>query len=376
MLRYVARRLAVGVLSLVIFTFVMFVLVEVLIPGDYVTPSRLFLSGQEIAELRAKLGLDRPLPVRYALWLKSLVTEGFGSTDIGTIGGNAEELASAAWASALVFVTSLGIAYLLGSWLGRVAAWRRRATGVGLSFLGVFTYTLFPPFVGFLLGVLLRDELVVARKAIGATSIRGDERTALMATMALTLLVASLVVGSAVWWVRRHTRFGFRAPLAAALVAAIAGGYWASTGVLRPALDVLVVASVPTLAFIVLAFGDFLLVMRTSMEGVLTQPYIQTAQAKGLAPGRVRDRHAGPNAVPPVLARFVVGLPYLLAGLVIIESAVGWEGLGSLLFAAIDSQNMPLTMDILVLVGGFTVVVRIVAEVLQAALDPRIGKPA
>jgi peptide/nickel transport system permease protein len=61
-----------------------------------------------------------------------------------------------------------------------------------------------------------------------------------------------------------------------------------------------------------------------------------------------------------------------LTGLVIIERAVGWPGLGSFLFRAIDAQDMPVVLDTLVVIGAITLVVRLVMEVLTAVLDPRI----
>ena len=72
------------------------------------------------------------------------------------------------------------------------------------------------------------------------------------------------------------------------------------------------------------------------------------------------------------LSRFAVSLPYLLTGLVIIERAVGWPGLGSFLFRAVDAQDMPVVLDTLVVIGLVILVVRLVMEVLTALLDPRI----
>jgi len=108
----------------------------------------------------------------------------------------------------------------------------------------------------------------------------------------------------------------------------------------------------------------------------MNDDYVMTATAKGMPSRVVRDRHAGRNAVFPVLGRLVVSIPYLLSGLVIIEQSVGWGGIGTTLFDAVTAQDLPLVMDVLVLIGIFTLVVRLVFEVAQAALDPRVWKPA
>jgi peptide/nickel transport system permease protein len=108
------------------------------------------------------------------------------------------------------------------------------------------------------------------------------------------------------------------------------------------------------------------------MASVIHDDYILVARAKGISDRQVRDRHAARNALLPLLSRFAVSLPYLLTGLVIIERAVGWQGLGSFLFRAVDAQDMPVVLDTLVVVGVITLVVRLVMEVLTALLDPRI----
>ena len=65
MLKFILKRTVSGVVALLLFTFLMFVLIEVALPGDYATPFRLGMTGDEIAAFRETLGLDRPIPVRY-----------------------------------------------------------------------------------------------------------------------------------------------------------------------------------------------------------------------------------------------------------------------------------------------------------------------
>jgi peptide/nickel transport system permease protein len=78
--RFIVKRSLSGAVALLLFTFLMFVLIEVLLPGDYATPFRLSMTGDEIAAFRESLGLDRPLPVRYWLWFQNLLTSGLGQT--------------------------------------------------------------------------------------------------------------------------------------------------------------------------------------------------------------------------------------------------------------------------------------------------------
>ncbi len=80
MLKFILKRTVSGMAALLLFTFLMFFLIEVLLPGDYATPFRLSMTGEEIAAFRESLGLDRPLPVRYWLWFRNLLTSGLGQT--------------------------------------------------------------------------------------------------------------------------------------------------------------------------------------------------------------------------------------------------------------------------------------------------------
>lgn len=376
--KYLLRRTISGVVALVVFTAGMFVLVEVLIPGDYFSPYRLGMSAQEVEALRVQYGLDRPLPVRYWLWLQNFVFHGFGQ---GTTGFTRHgPLLSSMPATLLVFVVGLGLAYLFGSWLGRIAGWKRGARGRSLTFLAITTYTIFPPFLGFLLFYFFNDKIADLRRQLlgGSVDWHLMDETSVMTRMSLTIIVATivvLVVGALIARV-----FGKRrllSPLGKVLVIGAASfGWWAYRGILPYAIDVWFQAAIPTLAFAILSYGDFLLVMRTSISGVMKDDYVTTATAKGMPNRIVRDRHAGRNAVFPVLGRLIVSIPYLLSGLVIIEQSVGWRGIGTTLFDAVTAQDLPLVMDTLVLIGVFTLVVRLVFEVAQAALDPRVWKPA
>jgi len=111
---------------------------------------------------------------------------------------------------------------------------------------------------------------------------------------------------------------------------------------------------------------------QAGMVSTLHDDYVITAEAKGLASKAIRDRHAARNASLAVVARLAVSIPYLLTGLVIIETAVGFSGVGDFLFTAIDSQDVPLAVSTLAVIGAITMVVRLVLDILIAVMDPRI----
>jgi len=376
MLKFILRRTLSGVVALLLFTFLTFVLIEVLLPGDYATPFRLSMTGDEIAAFRESLGLDRPLPVRYWFWLRNLLTSGLGQTTFRV--GDGLDLKSVIPPTVLVFVIGLGIAYLLGSWLGRVTGWRPGWRSDGITLLGIATYTLFPPFLGFLLVRLLGPRVWDLRNAL-IDDPRGNlwivapvTKQAVMWTMTATVVVVSALYALVGSWVARRRKLRMLSLPAFAAIAAVSYAWWVYRNIDPYAVDILFDASVAILAFLLLSYGEFMLVMQTSMASVVHDDFILVARAKGIPDRQVRDRHAARNALLPLLSRFAVSLPYLLTGLVIIERAVGWPGIGSFLFRAVDAQDMPVVLDTLVVVGVITIVVRLVMEVLTAVLDPRI----
>jgi peptide/nickel transport system permease protein len=125
------------------------------------------------------------------------------------------------------------------------------------------------------------------------------------------------------------------------------------------------------------------------MDDVMLEDYVMAARARGLPERRVRDVHAARPALLPVLSRFTVSIPYFLTGLVILEAVFagvgagsgflgvleqihGQPGLGTLIFNAVRTQNTPVIVGSLVVVGVLTLLLRIVLDVTHAALDPRI----
>jgi peptide/nickel transport system permease protein len=124
--------------------------------------------------------------------------------------------------------------------------------------------------------------------------------------------------------------------------------------------------------FILLTFGETMVIMQSTMTEVMQSEYIQSARAKGLPESVVREKHAARNALLPVLSRFFVSLPYLLAGIVIIEDSVNWPGMGSMMFSSLYWQDIPVVMGFLLMIGVLALVVRLGLDVLAAYMDPRI----
>jgi peptide/nickel transport system permease protein len=127
------------------------------------------------------------------------------------------------------------------------------------------------------------------------------------------------------------------------------------------------------LATLILAYfpGNFLLT-RGSMLLVLKEPFVQTARAKGLPPWRVRYAHAARNALLPVVTRFGLRLAFMVTGALVVETIYSYPGLGTLLFKAIGSRDLPLIQGIVLFSSLVVLAVNMGLEIVYCRLDPRI----
>jgi peptide/nickel transport system permease protein len=112
--------------------------------------------------------------------------------------------------------------------------------------------------------------------------------------------------------------------------------------------------------------------MRGEMIETLSQDYIRTAKAKGLAPRQVLFRHALGNAINPLITLFGFSLAYLLAGALITEVVFTWPGMGRLTYEALLAKDEPLVMASIVMLTVMLVIGSLVADILLAWVDPRI----
>jgi len=151
---------------------------------------------------------------------------------------------------------------------------------------------------------------------------------------------------------------------------------WSLMGIYPYAVDIARAAALPLVGYVLLSFGEIMLVMRTTMLDVMHEQYVHTARAKGLPDYAVRDRHVARNAILPVLSGLVVRLPYLLTGAVMLERALHWEGLGTELFLAVGLQNIVLVMGLILVIGVISLAARLLLDILQVWLDPRLQTAA
>jgi peptide/nickel transport system permease protein len=113
-------------------------------------------------------------------------------------------------------------------------------------------------------------------------------------------------------------------------------------------------------------------ITRASMLETLSQDYIRTAHAKGLATGSVLIGHALRNAAVPIVTVIGIGVALLIGGVVVTESVFAIPGLGRLTVDAILRRDYPVIQGIILVFSGAYVAVNLVVDMLYTVLDPRI----
>ena len=311
MRNYVLRRLLVAAPSLLIASLIVFTLPR-LIPGDVV---QLMLEekayGKDLEDLRAKLGLNRPIYVQYVDWLRAVGRGNLGES-LWTRQPVLVEMTRRLPVTAALGVMALGVAILIGIPVGVVAA--VRPDGV-LDFF--------------------------ARSA----AILGLSIPAFVTAILVTLLPA-------IWWGwTPRTRF-----------------VELSTD---PAAYVLQFVLPATILGIASAAGIMRLTRGMLLE-VLRQDYVRTAWAKGLRERAVVLKHALKNAVIPVVTVLGLQVASIAGGAVIIEWIFGIPGMGQFLVDAIVQRDYPVIQGINLIIVVIIVLTNLTVDLMYAVLDPRI----
>lgn len=316
MTTYIIRRLLINVPVLFGITLVIFALIN-FIPGDpsayFVNPELSLDPAADMAAARERLGLDKPLPVRYVKWLAQTL-----HGDLGYRTKNQDRVSTIVWqrlkatmllvSVALAFGASLGIACGVLTAVKQYSAWDYMLTGV--SFIGISM----PAFVTGIVGLYV---------------------------------------------------FSLKIPLFPA-------GGMGTVG--RPPTPQDTVYHVILPAFL-LSFGylaSFMRYTRFSLLEVLKQEYVVTARAKGLHERRVLIGHALRNALLPVVTVIGLSLPGLVVGAVFMETIFSWPGMGTLYLDGVQSRDYALIMGMNLVTAVVILTVNLITDVTYAFVDPRI----
>jgi peptide/nickel transport system permease protein len=143
---------------------------------------------------------------------------------------------------------------------------------------------------------------------------------------------------------------------------------WSLEGILDQLWHLCLPAATLTLGYL----AEYSLVMRSSLVDELGQDYLTTARAKGLMDRMVRRRHAVPNALLPTITLVFLNIGFVVSGAITVEAVFSWPGLGLLSYQAIRGPDVPLLQAIFLMFSIAVVVANVIADVVVAAVDPRV----
>lgn len=312
---YILERLAISIPLLVGISLITFVFIN-LAPGDPVSAMinpQTQAGAVDMEHLREVMGLNRPIPIRYAIWLGQLLQGNFGySYEDGA--PVLDTILVRLPPTLELMGVSLLISTLLGTLLGVLAALRQYSFWdyflTVLSLLGISV----PGFFFALLALYVFAFRLRLLPAFGMYSISGS------ASLGENL---------------RHVVL----PAAALSLESMAG-------LTRYA--------------------------RSAMLEVLRSDYVTTARAKGLSELAVVGRHAFRNALLPLITITTLRLPSLFGGAIIIETMFQWPGMGLLSIEAINGRDYPVLMGLTFFTAALILLSNLLADVLYAYADPRI----
>ncbi|MGA2793347.1 MAG: ABC transporter permease [Roseiarcus sp.] len=310
---------------------VVFVLVRVA-PGDpiamMVGPGA---SPQDIADLRALYGLDKSIPIQFAIWLGHVLRGDFG-TSISLRQSVTEVVLGRLPATLELAFLALAIATVLGGGMAILAArWRGTATEAGVDLFNGVALAV-PDFLWGLIFILLFGVAIPIFDISGRVS----------PSLELPFVTPFFLIESVV-----RLRFD--------LVGDLLGH------MLMPAMAL----ALPLAAVISH-------ILKTSLKEVMHQDYVLVARTKGFSETYVLLHEALRNAVTPSLAVIGVQFTFLLGGTVIVERLFSYEGLGNLAIDAVINRDLPLIQGIVLLFAVIFVGVNLTVDLCAVALNPRL----
>jgi peptide/nickel transport system permease protein len=322
---FILRRL-LGAIPLVIGIATIIFFVLRLAPGDpttfYFNPN---IPPDVIEQLRRNLGLDQPLHIQYVRWLTAFFTGDFGYSFAQS--RPVRDILWEALPNTLILTgTALVLVFIIGILIGVLQAVRQYSIFDSVSSVASLFFYSMP---SFWLGLMLM--LLFSLKAH-----QWGWPIALPPTGITSVDYEFMSVGEKVW-----DRISHLILPVGTLTLALAAGVARYT--------------------------------RGQMLEVVRQDYIRTARAKGLPERRVIMKHALRNSMLPVITLLGLYLPFLFSGAIFIEVIFAWPGMGRIIVDAIFQRDYPLVMATSFVFAVIVVLGNLLADVLYAVADPRIG---
>jgi peptide/nickel transport system permease protein len=314
MLQYIVKRLLQAVPLLIGVSIIGFAMMH-LAPGGPLAIYTLnpTITAQDIERIKHVFGLDQPLYIQYLKWAAGMFTGNWGNTFFG---GRPvlDVIMERVPATLLLMGSGMSVAMVIGMLIGILGAVKRYSVFDYLATTGAMVTLSFPTFW---FGLMM-------------------------------IFVFSLQLG----WLP-------------------SGGMF-TLGDDEDLLDLLEHLILPTVVLALVLVAQWSRYTRSSFLEVIHQDYIRTARSKGISGSRILFRHAFPNAVAPLIALAGIQLPWLFSGALVTETIFGWPGMGRLFVDSLTMKEYPVLMGMVMLTAMTVVMGNLLADVLNALIDPRI----
>lgn len=324
MLRFIARRSAWMVFTLIVVSILSFIIIE-LPPGDFVTTYATQLERQDstldqrqIEQLRAHYGLDKPLYQRYLKWAKNVLRGDLGRSLYWKRPVSQIIVDRLPW-SILISTTSLVFVWALGLPIALISARRQYS-------IADYLFT----FIGF-----------------------------------IGLSIPSFLLALILMWVY------FKATDHVA-VGLFSDKYLTEPWSLAKLIDLLKHIWLPAIILGAAGCAGIIRILRANLLDELKKPYVMAARAKGLNEGRLVLKYPFRIAVNPVVSTIGWMLPALVSGELLVSMVMGIPTLAPTFLESLQNQDMFLAGSIVLILSALTVIGTLISDILLAWLDPRI----
>ena len=322
MTTYILRRILQAVPIMFLLSVFLFGVVRLMPGGPLAQAERNpNVTPEQLAALRARLGLDQPLPVQYVKWIKAFVLEGDWGYSIKFRRPVAEMIGERIPATLILFGAGFLVMLIFAIPIG--------------------VYSAIKPYSVF-------DNLITTFSFAG--------QSVPVYWLGLILIV--------IFYLNVQSPFG-EGPLFPA------GGMY-TIGREGDLLDLFwhLVLPITAMSFSWIAWYSRFL--RSSMRDTLNEDYVRTARAKGLSLRVVHFRHALRNALLPLVTLIALDLPTVFGGAVFIETIFAWPGMGRLFWDAAKGRDYPILLAVMMIYAVLTLLFNLIADIVYGFLDPRI----
>ena len=373
MIKFIFKEIATSISSILIFLLIMFYGINILIPGDFLTPLRLMMSQAELDALRETLGANDPLYQRYFRWIL-----GVFNGEI-TTGGFRQKSGKDIMSTVLPTLQVLIPSFTLAFYISRIPSIKTpisklHKNKIFSDTVATLFISLFPPIVLFLIDEKIENFYTflsltfdLEKTPISSLSISESEFDIIL-LLFLFGVTLFIVQSLDVFLNNKASKRGFVFSIMILFYVFVLQNDILISDIILNSKNAFKTIAILSIFFV----GEYILINNVITQNIAREPHILTARALGYSKHKIYNKHILRNSFGPFATRLTLGLPYTIASLVIVESTTGWNGMGSVLYQSIMNQDSNAAMGLFLLLALLTAFLRITISVVQVIIDPRV----